>query len=1226
MADLEKAIIDIRETLEKAYPIILKLAGFLEDKDMERAAPGFEELRKKIEPVIKTDEEQLGDYRKAREKFIKEASFTTFNRLVGLKALETRGLLEYTVITKSAATGGLSEAHYLYASRNHEITDKPGQGINDVLEEEFKKLSEELPQLYDGSRYGFLPRGGDTMRVIDLINTIPEEEWKKDDIIGWVYQYYNVKEREKIKNSKSKIDHQTVKYQSQQYTPRWVVKHIVDNTLGRYYLEMYPDSHLYDELEVPIPKLELKRKREPKKLEEIKILDPACGSGNFLLYAFELLYKMYLEQGYSEEEIPSLILKYNLHGIDIDDRAVQLSILNLYLKARTFAKAKQRYTMNIVSTDFKLFYIENLIEIRKKYRSDATIQDFIDLIWERLNEAQVLGSLINIKDELEKIRKKRKEMDILFFNEKQWLKTEEQVLEDIKKFVQNDKDYGSYIQQGMNFAELLIQEYDIVITNPPYLDSSNMEESFKKIISQNYKGFDKNLYSAFIKRCADFAIPDGYVGMITPQTYMFISSYEKMRKWLLENYRITELVQFGLGGVFNESLVDTAILIFSGNSSKQGVYIKLDDQREDKESALAKKIQLVKMNQKSIPNLYKLSQEEFTKIPGSPFVYWISDKIRELFQEYEPLEKYAKIVVGLQTADNDRFLRFWWEVNPEDISKDYKNDRKKWVPYAKGGPYNKWYGNLWWVVNWENDGEEIKNLVDEKGKQKSRPQNESYYFKEGLTYTLTTSSGPTYRKLPINHIFDVKGSAIFTNYNLILPFLSIFNSSLFSYMSLSIRPNVDFQVGGLKTIPIPDPSTFETTTIGLEQRAMNIPNSKFLTLSSIAENCINIKKSLYSFHIIERDFKHDPLSWGIERVRKSSSPDKLIKNALKAFFMHKAELEAELLINEALNDELVFKLYELLPEDKTLQDVLKVLEPQTSISESQSQVFEPIIEVLRSEGFPVGAYPERELSDAEKEKLKRMYLSHRQDKVSGKSKEINGMDFGIVEEIAGKLKVSPKAVVEELKKIDELPPAAVKDVLSEHIQALILEIMKEDDDGIVPLHSNTRERNLFQRLQDNWKELGIGDHYDQIERYLGMDIDKYLKKQFFKDHARRFKNRPIIWHLVSDKENISFFVLHHKWNQDKLLLLKSKYLTEIENTLNNMLASETDKRKRQKFIAQLDELEAFGKKLSELLDEGYDPKIDDGVAKNIVPLQHKGLLKADVLNGKLKNKMLKVEW
>lgn len=1226
MPDLEKTIIEIRKILEEAYPTILKLAGFLEDRDIGRAGPGFEELRRKIEPVIKTDEEQLGDYRKAREKFIKEASFTTFNRLVGLKALETRGLLEHTVITTSAATDDLSEAHYLYVSKNPEIRKEPGQGINDVLEEEFKKLSEELPQLYDGGRYGFLPRGGDTMRVIGLINSIPEDEWKKDDIIGWVYQYYNAEEREKLKNSKSKIDHQTVKYQSQQYTPRWVVKHIVDNTLGRYYLEMYPDSHLYDELEVPIPRTELKRKREPKKLEEIKILDPACGSGNFLLYAFELLYKMYLEQGYNEEEIPSLILKYNLHGIDIDDRAVQLSILNLYLKARTFTKAKQRYTMNIVSTDFKLFYLKDLMKIREKYRSDTTIQDFIDLVWERLNEAQVLGSLINIKDELEKIKRKRMEMDKLFFDEKKWIKMEEQVLDDIKNIVQHDKDYGYYIQQGMNFAELLIQEYDIVITNPPYLDSSNMEESFKKIISQNYKGFDKNLYSAFIKRCADFAAPDGYVGMITPQTYMFISSYEEMRKWLLENYRITELVQFGLGGVFNESLVDTAILIFSGNSSKQGVYIKLDDQREDKESALAKKIQLVKMNQKSIPNLYKLSQEEFTKIPGSPFVYRISDKIRELFKKYEPLEEYAKVVQGLATADNDRFLRFWWEVNPEDISKDYKNDRKKWVPYAKGGPYNKWYGNLWWVVNWENDGEEIKNLVDEKGKQKSRPQNESYYFKEGLTYTLTTSSGPTYRKLPINHIFDVKGSAIFTNYNLILPFLSIFNSSLFSYMSLSIRPNVDFQVGDLKTIPIPDPSTFETTTIGLEQRAMNIPNSKFLTLSSIAENCINIKKSLYSFHIIERDFKHDPLSWGIERVRKSSSPDKLIKNALKAFFMHKAELEAELLINEALNDELVFKLYELLPEDKTLQDVLKVLESQASINESQSQMFDPVTEVLRSEGFPVGAYPERELSDTEKEKLKRMYLNHRQDRGSGKSKEINGMDFGIVEEIAGRLKVNPKTVVEELKMIDELPPEAVKDVLSEHIQALVLEIMKEDDDGIVPLHSNTRERSLFQRLQDKWKELSIGDHYDQIERYLEMDMDRFLKKQFFKEHTKRFKNRPIVWHLVSEKENISFFVLHHKWNQDRLLLLKSRYLSEIENTLNNMLASETDERKRQGFVAQLDELEDFDKKLSELLDEGYDPKVDDGVAKNIAPLQHKGLLKINVLSEKLKNKMLNVKW
>jgi len=1234
VADLEKTIIDIRETLEKAYPVILKLAGFLEDKDMGKAAPGFEELRKKIEPIIKTDEEQLGDYRKAREKFIKEASFTTFNRLVGLKALETRGLLEYTVITKNAATGGLSEAHYLYASRNPEITGKPGQGINDVLEEEFKKLSEELPQLYNGGRYGFLPRGGDTMKVIDLINSIPEEEWKKDDIIGWVYQYYQSAEKRiaysEIANKKRISTRDKLIAVTQFYTEDYIVKYLVDNTLGRYWIEMHPESSLKKNLKY-LDRHSDFMGREKKSVKEIKLIDPACGSGHFLLYAFELFYEMYLEEGY-EENIPEMIVANNLYGLDIDPRAIQLTALSLYLKAKSIDRNSKLRKSNLYSLDVSRFDEKKLMEATGFVDLSNKLYKNVFSTITSLKNLDMIGSLFRVKP-LKKHKKKKETVEELFSTSSEVFSSViKRLKESIEANLPSQRDamsslLGNEYKQEINAISLLLEKYDVVVTNPPYRDSGTLSNYMKNFLREYYPDSKSDMYSAFIEKCLDLTDEEGLLGMVTMQSFMFISSHEKLREKILNDSRIVSMVHLGpwafksIGG----EVVNTAMftirktktnLVSSSHSIKDLSY---DEKIPAIESCLSK----------GTERSYKVNQAEFTKIPGSPFVYWISDKIRELFQKYEPLEKQTEIVVGLQTGDNDRFLRFWWEVNPEDISKDYKIDRKKWVPYAKGGPYNKWYGNLWWVVNWENDGKEIKEFVDDKGKQKSIPRNESYYFKEGLTYTVTTSSGPTYRKLPANSIFDVKGSAIFPNKQFDLELLSVLSSKVFSYMSLAIRPNVDLSVGDLKTIPIPDLSALVNKTISSEH-VNSILNSKLSTqkiaLFSIADNCINIKKALYSFHIIERDFKHDPLSWGIEQVRGNFSPGKLITNALKAFFVHKAELEAELLINEALNDELVFKLYELLPEDKTLQDVLKEYEAQNSPNEIQSGQFAPVIEVLRSEGFPVGAYPERELSGAERDELVKIYLTHRHDRGSGNSQAIKGMDFGIVEEIAERLKVSPKTVVEALKAIDELPSEAVKNVLSEHIQALVLEIMKEDDDGIVPLHSNTRERNLFLRLQDKWRELGIGDHYDQIERYLGMDIDKYLKKQFFKEHTKRFKNKPIIWHLVSEKENISFFVLHHKWSQDRLLLLKSRYLSEIENTLNNMLASETDERKRQKFIAQLDELEVFGKKLSELLDEGYDPKVDDGVAKNIAPLQHKSLLKTKVLSDKLKNKMLNVEW
>jgi len=1219
VADLEKTIIEIRETLEKAYPIILKLAGFLEDKDTGKAAPGFEELRNKIEPIIKTDEEQLGDYQKAHEKFIKEASFTTFNRLVGLKALETRGLLEYSVISKSAATGGLSEAHYLYASRNPEITSKPGQGINDVLEEEFKKLSEELPQLYNGGRYGFLPRGGDTMKAIDLINSIPEEEWEKDDIIGWVYQYYQSAEKKiaysEIANRKKISTRDKLIAVTQFYTEDYIVKYLVDNTLGRYWIEMHPESSLKENLKYLDRHSEF-IEREKKSVREIKLIDPACGSGHFLLYAFELFYDMYLEEGY-EENIPEMIVANNLYGLDIDTRAIQLTALSLYLKAKSINRNSKLRKSNLYSLDVGRFDEKKLMEATGFVDLSNKLYKNVFSTITSLKNLDMIGSLFRVKP-FKRHKKKKDAIGELFSTSYEAFSS---VIKRLKTSIEanlpSQRDaisslLGNEYKQEINAISLLLEKYDVVVTNPPYRDSGTLSDYMKNFLREYYPDSKNDMYSAFIEKCLDLTDEEGLLGMVTMQSFMFISSHEKLREKILNDSRIVSMVHLGpwaFKSIGGEVVNTTMFTIRKTKTNLVSSFHSVKDLLYD-EKIPAIEFCLLKGTKRS----YKINQTEFTKIPGLPFVYWISDKIRDLFQKYEPLKKYAKVVAGSQTSDNDRFLRFWWEVNAEDISKDYKTDRKKWVPYAKGGPYNKWYGNLWWVVNWENDGEEIKKYVIEcypylNGKYEYVVKNESYYFKEGLTIQRVTSGIPSVRLFSSNHIFDSAVNAIFIESLSPLALMALIMSRTYAYLILNKNPTTNKQQGDATNIPIPDISQ-KSTDLFIE----------------ISRKCIEIKKDLYSFHIIERDFRHDPLSWGIEQVRESSSPNKLVTNALKAFFVHKAELEAELLINEALNDEEVFKLYELLPEDKTLQDVLKEYEAQDSVDEFQSRLFDPVVEVLRSEGFPVGAYPERKLSDAERAELREIYLTHRHDRGSGKSEAINGMDLGIVEEIAGRLKVSPKTVVEELKAMDELPPEAVKDVLSEHMQALVLEIMKEDDDGIVPLHSNTRERNLFLRLQDKWRELGIGDHYDQIEHYLGMDIDKYLKKQFFKEHTKRFKNRPIVWHLVSEKENIFFFVLHHKWSQDRLLLLKSRYLSEIENTLNNMLASETDERKRQKFIAQLDELGGFGKKLSELLDEGYDPGVDDGVAKNIAPLQHKGLLKTNVLSEKLKNKMLNVEW
>ncbi len=1261
MADLEKTIIQIRETLEKSYPLLLKQCGITENGDYREPTTGFEDLRNQILPIIQANEKQLGA-KEARNKFVQEASFTTLNRLVGLKVMEARGLIERSYVTKSIDTGGKSEAHYLYLSRNPQATSEPGQGINTVLEGIFQTLSQELPQLYNGSRYGFLPRPSETVAVIDLINSIDPGEWLKDDIIGWIYQYYQDAEKARIYaeiSAKKKVD-SSYKLVSvtQFYTEDYIVKYILDNTLGRYWLEMHPESPLRNSLKyydttVPV------KSREKKPVEEITVMDPACGSGHFLLYAMDLLHQMYLDCGHSEN-IPQKIVENNLFGLDIDDRAIQLTALSLYLKAKKLSRNTKLKRSNLYALSMDHFDESDLmISMGLSDLTNPVIRNLMETLTS-LKKLNMIGSLFRMKPAGKKRKTEKTSALMEASPDRSMDRLIQKMVNTIEEKLPAHVDAVSsllnsdYAKQ-FSAIKLLLSEYDVVVTNPPYRDSGTLSEDMKTFLKDYYPDSKSDMYSAFIEKCLDLAAERGFLGMVTMQSFMFISSHEKLRKILLESARISSLVHLGprafksIGG----EIVNTVMFsIERGNGHLESSFHSVKDLDYEEKVRTIQETLAGRVPQRA----YTLNQNEFKKIPGYPFVYWISDRIRELFRKYKPLMKYANVAQGLASADNNRFLRFWWEVEQEDISLNYKTDRKKWVPYAKGGPYNKWYGNLWWVINWEEDGKEAKEYASFLYRNYTRIiKNESLYFREGLTFPMLSSAGCSFRYLPVNYIFDHAGNCMFpTDAGNLSYVLATVNSSVTHKLLSLISSTVNFEVGELKKIPIPDPSTLGSKAISpyeirdlLGSLSPNSPLSTLnsITLSSLAQDCIEIKKELYSFHVMERDFKHDPLSWGLKQISEEGGLVN-VKNALKKFFLHKAELEARLLINEAVNDELVLKLYELLPEDLTLLDVITQSGPLGSLTEDarsalnegrvhdlgrrtkdgSSDLYAAVLEVLESEGIPVGAYPPRDLNEDERKTLKKLYLKHRHDRGSGKSEAITGMEFGIVEELAGTLKVSPVTVVEELSKIDSLPSEAVKDVISEHIQALTIEIMREDDDGILSLSTDTGETSIATRIIERWRALGIGDTYNELENLLGKKLDDYLLKDFFKDHSKRFMSRPIIWQLTSDKGSVNFLVLHHSWSYDKMLLVRSKYLGDVKRTLENTLATELNEKNREKLMEKLAELERFSNALNELLDGSYLPEVDGGVAKNIAPLQKRGLLKFDVLSKKLMDKMLKVEW
>ncbi|HPD39777.1 MAG TPA: BREX-1 system adenine-specific DNA-methyltransferase PglX, partial [Mesotoga infera] len=854
--------------------------------------------------------------------------------------------------------------------------------------------------------------------MIDLINSIDPGEWLKDDIIGWIYQYYQDAEKARIYaeiSAKKKVD-SSYKLVSvtQFYTEDYIVKYILDNTLGRYWLEMHPESPLRNSLkyyDTTVPA----KSREKKPVEEITVMDPACGSGHFLLYAMDLLHQMYLDCGHSEN-IPQKIVENNLFGLDIDDRAIQLTALSLYLKAKKLSRNTKLKRSNLYALSMDHFDESDLmISMGLSDLTNPVIRNLMETLTS-LKKLNMIGSLFRMKPASKKRKTERTSALMEASPDRSMDRLIQKMVDTIEEKLPAHVDAVSsllnsdYAKQ-FSAIRLLLSEYDVVVTNPPYRDSGTLSEDMKTFLKDYYPDSKSDMYSAFIEKCLDLAAERGFLGMVTMQSFMFISSHEKLRKILMDSARISSLVHLGprafksIGG----EIVNTVMFsIERGNGHLESSFHSVKDLDYEEKVRTIQETLAGRVPQRA----YKLNQTEFKKIPGYPFVYWISDGIRELFVKYKPMKEYSTVVAGVQTSDNDRFLRFWWEVRQEDISLDYKSDRKKWVPYAKGGPYNKWYGNLWYTVDWEDGGDKLRKYLLSVGQDLHAV---SYHFREGLTIQRVTSGIPSVRLFPTNHIFDSAVSAVFSDKISSERLMSIMLSRVFSGMLQIENPTTNKQAGEVKTVPVPEPSALGSKAISPDEiqsllgslssrsRLLAPPSTSHqslttapITLSSLAQDCIEIKKELYSFHVMERDFKHDPLSWGLKQMSEDGGPVN-VKSALKKFFLHKAELEARLLINEAVNDELVLKLYELLPEDLTLLDVITQSGLQGSLTEDarsalnegrvhdlgrrtkdgSSDLYAAVLEVLESEGIPVGAYPPRDLNEDERKTLKKLYLKHR---------------------------------------------------------------------------------------------------------------------------------------------------------------------------------------------------------------------------------------------------------
>lgn len=841
------------------------------------------------------------DPKTAFNDFVEEVAYTWFNRIIALRFMEVNNYLPSRVRVLTSEEGKaepdiVDEAMEIeddlggYSDQEKELitnalTDKTPELMDQLYMMLFIKqcdaLSEILPGLFEKTRNYlkllFTPHY-DRGVIQDLINEIPESYFDVNEggqvqIIGWFYQYYNNDPHWDVINFTGKvIKKDQIPAATQLFTPDWIVRYMVDNSLGKYYLERHPDSSIKSELKYLLPG-KLEKIVDDKDITQYKILDNAMGSGHILVYAFDLLMKMYVEQGYSQRDAARQIIENNIFGLEIDKRAFQLAYFSLMMKGREYDRRFFRRTPKINLYYFNDLHVKdgfyNLIYDKKiKKKLNKLINDFSD--------ATELGSIIKID--------KSVDVDAV-----------RSVVENIK--IESGLDVFGYDQmkrhilKTLDIIKVMSAKYEAVVTNPPYMNK--FDKTLKKYLKDNYKDYSKDLFSVFIYHNMQLLDEDGYAGFLTPLVWMFISSYKDLRLKIISNYHIDSLIQMEYHA-FREITVPVDTMILKRSTEKIGTYLRLVDFKGGMSVQQQKVLEAI--DNPKVEYLYKANQNDFYKIPNSPIAYWASQNLFKDFEKGTPLGQLVDAKQGLATADNKRFLRQWFEVQIDNISfssrsiEESVESKKKWFPYNKGGAYRKWYGNYDYVVNWQNDGYEIRHFTDNRGKVRSRPQNTDSYFKPSITWSLITSSLFSMRYRLAGSIHDVSGMSLFYKDQDLKIIMGLMNTKVGQYLLSMLNPTINFQIGNIISVPF---------------LASNYDNSR-----EIIQNSIKLS---------EQDWDAFETSWDFKRSSLLTTNAATLQQAYNNWSQEASDRFNQLKSNEEELNKIFIDLYglqdELTPEE-----------------------------------------------------------------------------------------------------------------------------------------------------------------------------------------------------------------------------------------------------------------------------------------------------------------------
>ena len=1164
-----------------------------------------EQVAARLEQVLRTDSVELREQEKAiealksqlaatsREAVIEYVAYTWFNRFCALRFMDAN---HYTRVRIVSPVEGFTQPEILQEAKQGVVDDSfpvDHQRIVDLLSgqtpaahpqaEAYRLLlvaacnayHQQMPFLFEPIHdYTELLMPGDLLSANSILQAIrdalTEDACRDVEVIGWLYQFYISERKDEVfanLKKNQKIGPGDIPAATQLFTPHWIVRYLVENSLGRLWLLNRPASRLAEAMEFYIApqspsqreglgegESDFLRLNSP---EEIKLCDPACGSGHMLTYAFDLLYQIYEEEGYDPLQIPRLILEKNLYGVEIDHRAGALAAFALTMKARQKDRRflRRKVIPNICVLENVRFTTEEIETYMDAVGRDLFTKD-LQVTLTQFEQADNFGSLIRpLVTNVDDIRQRL---------------AEKGVFESLFLHATNQK-----VQQVLDQAEYLSPRYHVVVANPPYMGGKGMNEALKTFAKDQYPDSKSDLFAMFVERIIDLTGKGGFIGLMTPFTWMFLSTYEKFRSRILNEHTLTSLVRPEYHAFFESAYVPICgfTLFTLPKKTFKGAFIDLSDfYGADLQPIRA----LEAINNPDCGYFYRASAADFKKIPGSPIAYWVSDRVRGVFEEGTLLGEILEARQGMATTDNKRFLRLWQEVSHTNIGLNIANresaaeSKKKWFPYNKGGAFRKWYGNNEFIVNFKNDGKELKEVVKNKYRDRDYAQgftrerwdklieiwvlkNQRFYFSPSVTWTFVSSSNFGVRFSKEGFIFDVGGSSIFPDKKTLYFYTGLLCSkTTYNFLKIS-NPTLNFQVENVASIPI-------LTSLYDNQERIDLLVTEAVRIGSVDWDSYETSWDFIRLPLLDPERLHDTLAETYGALRQ-----------------HWQQMTTEMQQLEEKNNRIFIEAYglqdELTPE-VPLNEVTLTCNPHYRYPDSSRKIY---------------ADEEREsllLADTMRE-----FISYAVGCMFGRY----SLDKpGLVLANQGQTAADYQAQIPN----PTFPP---------------------DEDNVIPiLDEGWFTDDIAERFKA-FLRLTFGDeHYEEnlafLEDAIGKDIRGYFLRDFYKDHLKTYKKRPIYWLFSSPSGNFNALIYMHRYRPDTISVILNDYLREyrlkltahrvhLEQVSINPAAAQREKTRALKEMDQVNKILAELKNYEDevlypLAAQRLEIDLDDGVKVN----------------------------